>query len=166
MADTITITGIHPEVRKIAITLNVEGVTYPTVLPILSVTDADAIKAQLQDLAQELRSDFDALKAAVQATDANAAPVVSDAVTALVGQDIPVDTTPATPAPTGTTGTTPPATPAEGTTPPATDGGTTTAPATDGTTPTDAGSVAPGQETTPPATDGTTPTDGGTTTTT
>src|ERR1035438_9027632 len=92
--DIITITGISPEVRKIAITLNIEGVTYPTVLPILTTTDATAITSQLQDLAKQLRTDFDALKTAVQTADAGAQPVVSDAVTALIGTDIPVDTTP------------------------------------------------------------------------
>lgn len=138
MADTITINDIHTDTLKVDLTLNINGVDYADTLPILKLDDAATLTQQLQAFAQETRGEFQALTAAIQASEANQPPTVDPSVTALVGQAIPVDVT----------STTPPATDGT-TTPPATDGGDTTAPATDGSTPTDAGSVAPGEEQTP-----------------
>lgn len=99
-SDSITIQSIHPETKNMVIVINVGGITYPQVLPILTVTDPAVLTAQLQALALQMRTEFTALTAAVQASDANAVAAVSPAVSALVGQSIPVDApTPVTPTP-------------------------------------------------------------------
>jgi hypothetical protein len=96
MTDQIVIQSIHPEVKQAVVVFNIEGKTYPKVLPFLTTTDADLLKQQLQAFAKELKTEFDALTAAVQQADQNAVPPVSDAVNALVGQsfDAADDTTP------------------------------------------------------------------------
>jgi hypothetical protein len=94
MADSISIQSIHPDTRQMVVNLNIEGTAYVKVIPFFSTQDADLLTAQLQAFSQELRAEFDALKAAVQAADAGNVLPPSDAVAALVGTEIPVDTTP------------------------------------------------------------------------
>lgn len=105
MADQITIQSIHPEAKQAVVVFNIEGATYPKVLPFLSTTDANVLKTQLKAFAQELRGEFDALKKAVEDADANAVPPVSDEVNALVGQPIDVDAAPTDPGTGDNTGT-------------------------------------------------------------
>lgn len=106
------------------VVFNIEGTTYTKVLPFFTDTDAALLTTQLQAFAQELRGEFDALKAAVLAANAGNVPAPTDTVNALVGQPIPVDVTPTS-------------------TPPAGDGTTTQPTPTDGgaTTPTDGGAT-------------------------
>jgi hypothetical protein len=94
MADSISIQSIHPETKQMVVNLNIEGNVYVKVLPFFSTQDAALLTAQLQAFSQELRTEFDALTAAVKAADAGTTLPASDAVTALVGTEIPVDTTP------------------------------------------------------------------------
>lgn len=96
--DNITIQSIHPETQNMVVVLNIGGVSYPKVLPFWNTQDPALLQAQLQAFAQELRTELDALIAATKAADAGAVVAPSDAVNALVGTSIPVDTAPAAPA--------------------------------------------------------------------
>lgn len=94
MPDSLTIQSIADD--QMIIVLNLSGQSVQQVLPFLSREDAGKLTQQLQSFAQEMRDEFAALKAAVLAEAASQpqgiAPV-SDAVNALIGQEIPVDTT-------------------------------------------------------------------------
>lgn len=134
--DTITIQSIHPEAKQMVVVFNIEGTTYPKVLPFFTDQDATLLTQQLQSFAQELKGEFDALKATVLAANAGTVPTPTDAVTALVGTPIPVEVAPATtPAPAS-------GTPAETTAPAPAESGTPATPAPAETpaspTPTDA----------------------------
>lgn len=96
-SDNITIQSITPDTKQMLIQLNIEGNVYNKVLPFFSDQDPDLLTAQLQAFAVELRSEFDALTAAIKAADAGTTPPVSAAVTSLVGTAIPVDTAPVVP---------------------------------------------------------------------
>ncbi len=98
-SDSFTIQSIHADARNMVLVVNINGATYPQVVPILTVQDPAVLTAQLQALAQQMRSEFAALTATVQASDATNPPVVADAVNALVGQSLPVDAPAPTPPP-------------------------------------------------------------------
>ena len=87
MPDSIVIQSIQPD--SMVIILNLAGQSWQKVLPFLNMQDAGKLTQQLVSFAAEMRDEFAALKAAIEAQNAGVPPV-ADAVTALIGQEIPV----------------------------------------------------------------------------